>query len=244
MSLTPYLDQAAEYGLLFRGGFVPNTEDGVVDIKTDDNASQTAGALLLFGNAGSSIWPTFSNAPEYQDQQPDPLDRWSNRIGTQLAQRWGGTALFPFGGPPFTPFLQWAKKAEQLQSSKLGMLIHPEYGLWHAYRFAIALPKNALSEQALLSLSKPAIAAQTACDHCQTQSCLSSCPVDAFTAEGYDVKRCFDYLDSHRNAECHQQGCQARTACPEGADYLYTLEHAVFHMRQFYNALNTRFNTH
>jgi hypothetical protein len=30
-----------------------------------------------------------------------------------------------------------------------------------------------------------------------------------------------------------QQGCLARNACPQGHDYRYTPEHAVFHMLAF-----------
>ena len=125
---------AGRHGLVLRGGFDVREEDGVPDIGPD----LPARCLVLFGNAGSSIWRSFSSSPEYADGGADPLNRWSERIALDLAANWRGLALFPFGGPPYQPFLRWAKRAEGLRGSRLGMLMHPQFGLWHAYRFAIA----------------------------------------------------------------------------------------------------------
>ena len=111
--------------LVVRGGFNTVPADQVPDI---DSQTKTA-SLILFGNAGSSIWSEFSSSPEYNDGLPDPLNRWSKRIGTAMAQQLSGLPLFPFGGPPYQPFLQWARKSEGLKPSRIGMLIHPEYGL-------------------------------------------------------------------------------------------------------------------
>lgn len=214
---------AGQYGLVLRGGFGVSGDDGVPDI----GEGTPARSLVLFGNAGSSIWPTFSGSPEYADGEPDPLNRWSERIGRELAARWRGLALFPFGGPPYQPFLRWAGKAEGLRSSRLGMLLHPDYGLWHAYRFAIAFaePVDGLEAQ-------PAPAAH-ACDTCREQPCLSVCPVDAFDGERYAVEACFRYLQAHPDSPC-RRACRARDACPEGAGYRYDPDHAAFHMTQFF----------
>ena len=137
LNIGRYQEEAMEFGLVLRGRFMVEPDDDVPPLPD----AHEARILLLFGNAGSSIWPVFSGSPEFKDGEPDPLDRWSARIGKKLAVEWGGMALFPFGGPPYQPFLRWAKKAENLESSALGMLLHPVYGLWHAYRFAIAMPR-------------------------------------------------------------------------------------------------------
>ena len=176
--------------------------------------------LVLFGNAGSSIWSKFSQSEEFVDGQQDPLNRWSERVAEKLARKWQGIALFPFGGPPYQPFLKWAKRSENLHSSKLGMLIHPRYGLWHAYRFAIALGEIT-GPQFVESVES-----DHPCDSCLNQPCLSGCPVDAFDGERYDVEACFQYLKSHSEAPCHRFGCQARVACPQGQNFLYEPEHA------------------
>jgi len=223
--------QAMQNGLVIRGGFKVEAKDLVPEL---ENGAQAV-SMILFGNAGSSLWPVFSISEEYEDGLSDPLDRWSKRIGEQLAADSGGMALFPFGGPPFQPFLRWAKKAEQLDSSRLGMLMHPNYGLWHAYRFAVAFSYE---------VSGLDVAGDTnaiACDTCTDQPCLSGCPVRAFTSDGYDVESCFHFLDQHPDAPCHSSGCQARCACPEGVSFRYDSDHAAFHMAKFYESLATRF---
>lgn len=232
MQLQDYIEQADQYGLVLRGAFRIEPQDNVPSL-SDHREPKT---MLLLGNAGSSIWPIFSNSPEHKDGKDDPLDRWSQRIGKELADRWNGLALFPFGGPPFQPFLRWAGKAENLRSSVLGMLIHPRYGLWHAYRFAIAISTTP-------ALYGDQASHQHACDQCESRPCLSGCPVAAFTPGNYDVKICFDYLHDHPDAECHTRGCQARLSCPEGENYRYQQQHARFHMRKFYEALQKRYTT-
>ena len=107
---------AEQHGLAVRGGFEVANEDNVPDIRKGTPAV----ALVLFGNAGSSSWESFSNSEEYADGAPDPLNRWSERIGNQMAAEFGGRAYFPFGGPPYQPFIRWASKAESLRSSKIG----------------------------------------------------------------------------------------------------------------------------
>jgi hypothetical protein len=212
-------------------------EDGVTNI----DAETPSVAIALFGNAGSSIWPYFSLSAEYADGKADPLNRWSERMGNELAMSLNGLALFPFGGPPHQPFLQWAKKAEALASSQIGMLIHPQYGLWHAYRFAIALPVSAIEISDDRRLLAPPNHRHP-CNDCSSQACLSACPVNAFTEGNYDVETCFRYLDATPDAICHQTGCQARTACPEGKSHLYQPTHAAFHMKKFVSALRQRYN--
>ncbi|GMQ77036.1 MAG: 4Fe-4S dicluster domain-containing protein [Gammaproteobacteria bacterium] len=99
------------------------------------------GTLVLVGVVGGSCWDTFQAAAESR-QSPHPLDRWSRRVVTELAAELGAEALFPFGGPPYLPFLRWAQRAEAVHPSPIGPLIHPDYGLWHAYRGALAFAQS------------------------------------------------------------------------------------------------------
>ena len=198
------------------------------------DSNYVARTLLLFGNAGSSFWKQFVNAPENTDCLPHPLNRWSKRIGDQIATELGGQSFYPFTGPPFNPFLDWAKRAEGLQSSKLGMLIHPKYGLWHAYRFALAIPE-------LIELGAGDIHPGDICNQCESQACLDSCPVDAFSVNSYDIETCAQYLFKDTNTLCHSQGCQARLACPVGVSFRYEPGHARFHMSAFVQSMKKQF---
>jgi hypothetical protein len=231
MSSIEIIEQLAEeYGLVIRGGFRVQADDAVPDL-ADGDRPQT---LVLFGNAGSSLWQAFSASTEISDGDPDSLDRWSERIGSRMAKKLGGLALFPFGGPPYQPFTQWAKRAESLVGSKLGMLIHPRYGLWHAYRFAIAFP-------VAIDAFSHAPEVTDVCASCQDQPCLSRCPVEAFSGHSYDVESCYHYLHSNPDSSCRTRTCEARMACPQGISFQYSPEHARFHMDAFYRNVNGRF---
>ena len=101
--------------------------------------------IALVGNTGSSYWPVFSSSSEYRDWLPDSLDRWSKRVAELLANEWSLKAIYPFEGPTYLPFKQWAKRAEPLSQSPLGLMIHPQYGLWHSYRFGLLIPAVGLT---------------------------------------------------------------------------------------------------
>jgi len=174
--------------------------------------------------AGRSLWDVFQAAAESR-QTPNPLDRWSRRVVTELAVEFDADALFPFGGPPFLPFIRWAQRAEDVYPSPIGPLIHPEYGLWHAYRGALGFPQ-AFDLPATEPRARP-------CDTCADQPCLSACPVGAFSANGYDVPVCIEHIDGPRGADCLGGGCLARLACPVGVAYQYVPEQMGFHMGAF-----------
>ena len=71
-----------------------------------------------------------------------------------LARDLGALALFPFGGPPFWPFQQWARRSEPVHPSPIGLLIHPRYGLWHSYRGALGF-REALDVPELAAAPSP-----------------------------------------------------------------------------------------
>ncbi|MFO1061932.1 MAG: ferredoxin [Dongiaceae bacterium] len=214
----------AAAGLAWRGGFHPAPQDGVPALP----GGRAAATLILAGTVGSAWWADFAPSPEARDGAADPLDRWSRRLLTDLAARHAAAALFPFGGPPYLPFQRWAGRAEPVAPSPLGILIHPEYGLWHAYRGALAFAER-------LALPAPP-AAPNPCASCRGRPCLEACPVGAFAAAGYDVARCVAHLDGPAGGACVAAGCQARLACPVGSDYRYAPAAAGFHMAAFLRA--------
>src|SRR5690606_4746447 len=113
----------------------------------------------------------------WRQQQPsslaNPLDTWSREVIGAVAREAGARAVSP-NDRPYLPFQQWAMRAEGLKPSPLGILMHPEYGLWHAYRgallFDVEIDVPPLRE--VLHL----------CDLCVGKPCLKACPVEAYTA--------------------------------------------------------------
>jgi hypothetical protein len=235
-----WLDQAlAGFGLQQRGHFQVGPDDGL-----PDPTPAECSLLVLIGNVGSTFWPHFADSNESQDGLPHPLDRWSQRIGEALATQCGGKAFYPFGGPPYCSFLRWAAKAEALGSSPLGLRIHPVYGLWHAYRFALQIPLTSgpfgQEGQKPPAIESSPTTLSDVCIQCSTKACLSACPVEAFTPAGYDVAACASHLhamqDNGKASACVAHTCQARSACPIGTSFQYSMVHGHFHMQQFMKA--------
>lgn len=175
------------------------------------------------------MWQAFCRSTEISDSLPDPLDRWSQRIGDRIAGAFGGSAFYPFAGPPYLPFQRWTEKAEGLIASPLGLRLHPEFGLWHAYRFALYLPLNT----ELLPRNSEY---RFDCSVCTDQPCLHTCPVNAFSTDGYNTRACSNHLASENDNACLQAGCLARHACPVGKAFAYEPAQARFHMQAFLRA--------
>ena len=216
--MTPRLDEVARTaGLALRGAFHLGDKERVgplADVRT----------LLLFGFVGGEQWPAFAASPEAGDGLADPLDRWSRRVISALGARFPGKPLFPFEGPPYWPFQAWARRAEMVFPSPLGLLIHPRYGLSHSYRgalgFAAELPLPVRAE------------AVHPCEICADKPCLATCPVGAFSPAGFDVDACASWLHSE-GAQCRDGGCLARRACPVGREFAQSEDQARFHMAAF-----------
>ena len=208
-------------GLVPRGAFKLEDHERIgalADIRT----------IVLAGMAGRDGWSAFVASPEARDGLDDPLDRWSRRVIEALARELGAKALFPFGGPPFWPFQQWARRAEPVHPSPIGILIHPRYGLWHSYRGALGF-REAFDIPELKDVASP-------CDSCTGRWCLKTCPVGAFSGAGYDVAACVGHLQSVAGGDCMGGGCLARRACPVGAEHAYGPDQANFIIRAFLKA--------
>ena len=211
---------AARHGLILRGGFHPRAGDAVPDLG-DGRAART---VVLVGNAGASLWPAFSASPEAADGAPHPLDRWARRVIDAIAADFGASACYPNDGPPWPPFVAWARRAGPVTESPIGILVHPDYGLWHAYRGALLLDRA-------IELPPPD-RRPPPCETCPDQPCRSACPVGAFRADGYDVAACVDFLAGPDGPRCGG-GCLARRACPVGQEYNYPRAQQALHLDAF-----------
>ncbi len=177
--------------------------------------------VLLLGPLEPGFWPHLHAQPEWGG--PDPVDRWSRRVIGKIACGLGAKALFPFGGAPFHPFYQWALRTGRIWDSPVRLLLHDEQGLMVSFRGALALKQV---------LDLPPAPPQP-CDTC-AKPCLTACPVGALTGAGYDVAACHGFLDSPAGADCMEQGCAVRRACPVSAAYARLAEQSAYHMRQFH----------
>ena len=220
IAMASIADLLASQGLACRGAFHPEPADQVPALPS----GAPVATLVLAGFVGGEGWRAFAASAEANDGAANPLDRWSRRIIDGIAASLHSVALYPFGAPPL-PFQRWARKAEPVHPSPLGMLIHPDWGLWHSYRGALAFHER-------LDLPPPD-RRPSPCDACAAKPCLSTCPVGAFAPGRYDVAACIAHIDAPAGRDCLDLGCRARRACPVGATHPYAAEQAAFHMSAF-----------
>lgn len=224
---TSYADVAAAVastGMITRGGFsiasTPRHDDlPPVPSLADGRPTRT---VIIIGNAGGAVWGGFRAG---ETPGPNPLDRWTRATLEPIAASFGATFVHP-SDEPFQPFQRWAQLADDVWQSPIGLLMHPDYGLWHAYRGAFLLPDE-------VSDLPPIGRDVSPCVSCLDQPCLTTCPVDAFGPDGYDSAACAHHVRSGLGPACLHDGCAARTACPVGTTWRYDADQMQFHMRAF-----------
>ncbi|MCL6283596.1 ferredoxin [Ruegeria sp. 2012CJ41-6] len=206
---------AAERGLIVMGAFHP---------KRAYDASHDTGTLVLLG-AGPAFWPVFARSPEYLNDEADPVDRWSERVVGGLAQHLGVSCSYPFGGPPYAPFIDWALKSGRYWQSPVGMLVHDTVGLMISFRGALHF------EDELPLLAPPKTAPCATC----AAPCTTACPVGALSAIGaYDLAACHGFLSTDAGTTCMSKGCLARRACPVSTGAGRSHAQSALHMRAFH----------
>lgn len=198
---------------------------GALDVAASGAKGIEGGTLILLG-AGAGFWDTFTAAPKSADGIPDPIDRWSTRVVGGLAAGFGARAHYPFGGPPYAPFIDWALKSGRAFSSPTGMLVHDRVGMMISYRGALHFAET---------IAFPLPIAPSPCDDCLEKPCLSACPVGALGAgHPYDVPRCHVFLESNAGKSCMMEGCAVRRACPVSQGAERRPAQSAHHMRSFH----------
>ena len=221
------------------------------------DSAPTSGVYVLVGNGGGRFWETVgTRCPGLQsllDQDNreligDPVDRISRSL-VEAALRTHLPSdrfklLFPLPADQssaFLPLQKLGRVAGWHQPSPLGSGMHPDYGLWFAYRVVIwidaqssadkppnrqpdAIDDPGSDEQSVNTLSDQ-------CLRCESKACVSACPAEAIDlARAPDMSACasFRLQDS---SPCVDR-CLAREACPAVARrHRYPREQIEFHYR-------------
>ena len=178
--------------------------------------------LVLVGPDNRTFWSMLMDAQEGQDGAADPIDRWSRRVLTALGETVGAEAIFPFGGPPWHPFIGWALDSGEITQSPIGLLVSDETGLWVSFRGAFRFE----GARGWTRHGTPP------CPTCAAP-CTTACPVDAFADGQYDVAACRAHVNAPEGIACREGGCLARHACPVGRSFAPPPDQATHHMAAF-----------
>jgi hypothetical protein len=201
------------------GWFAPAAQDRVPPLD-DGSAAQF---VILVGNAGPFMFHRFHRE---RKAEAVSLDHWCREVIGALAGELGAKAVFPFEVPAM-PFLTWAIRSGASHRSPLGLNIHADFGLWHAYRAALIFGA---------AFDIPPVKSKSPCETCEDRPCLKACPVGAFTGKAYDIEACVDHISTSQGTECMAGGCLARRACPVGRSHIYEPTQMRFHMSAFRNS--------
>ena len=180
-------------------------------------------SIVLIGTIGGEYFDIFkAQAP----QSNHPLDDWIKSILNPIAYTLNAQTFYP-SDTPYQPFLSWAKSCEPIFTTPLGIMAHPNYGSWHAYRGALGFNEI---------LTKKTIDTDTVGKEnviLDKNVLYNACPVGAFSDSGYNVPACINYIKNDPEQKCFNGGCLSRHALNVGADYNYSTEHHQFHMQAF-----------
>ena len=179
-----------------------------------------ARSAVLVGAAGRALFAAFGRAPE-AGLARDPLDHYTRRVVEAAVSPLAGRALFAFErrGERFADFVALGRAAGLGAPSRLGLLLHPEYGPWMSLRALLLLPL-ALPESPALNGFEP-------CRGCPA-ACSRACPGAALAAERFDISRC---AATRRRAPGCARKCDARRACVFGTEHRYDDFAEAHHMR-------------
>lgn len=207
-----------------------------------DSIASGARSIVVIGNGGGAFWDAFQHHAKENPgwmTRDNPLDDFTRVvIERELGPILRGVAhtiVYPFmSGGPTLNFMEAGKAAGLSGPSILGVMVHPVYGPWIAFRAAILLSE---------SIDAPGEACGfDPCPSCIARTCISACPAEAVSlGGGWDIPKCL----THRvemEADCAPR-CHARAACVLGPQHRYPDEELAYHqmralrsMRPYYES--------
>lgn len=236
---------SAPYGLNLIAAIPASRYDLAVPSMRVDQIDARARSIILVGNGGGGLWRAFT---EYALREPgwmgreNPLDDFT-RIAIEAsvvpAVRASGaqcTTVYPFiGDGPKLNFMELAKLAGLGGPSIIGVVLHPTYGPWIAFRAAILTDAD-------IDAAGPVLAFDP-CPSCTVRSCISSCPAGAVAfPAGWNIPRCL----THRvetEADCANR-CHARVGCVLGPEHRYPDDELAYHQGRALRAMRAYYDAH
>ncbi|HJN74293.1 MAG TPA: hypothetical protein QGF58_10210 [Myxococcota bacterium] len=177
-------------------------------------------SVVVFGSGGPDLWRAFvvelAEHPQHLADEAHPLDAFVRRRVEALELPGCRVVRAAGDETTFLDFRLVALEAGLGWHSKLGLLMHPRFGVWLGLRVAI-LTTEALEPSGALAGEGP-------CGACP-EPCRVACPVDAVGIP-FDIRACGRF---HHESEQCRATCHSREACPEGSAQRYPEEAIHYH---------------
>ncbi len=175
-------------------------------------------STVLVGSTGSAMWASIEQRGFLEREHPVDEHAAEALAGFVAAAPARARVIWPDGERQIS-VMGLGKLAGWNRRSPLGLGLHPDHGLWVAYRGVLLLD---------VELPATAVSSEHACPSCPARPCVSACPADAIGEGGIDPRRCLD--ERERGGACGSR-CLARLACPVGSDSAYPLAQIAHHHR-------------
>ena len=150
---------------------------GIADGSPYQSLLPSCRSVIVFASGGSALWDSFikdiERHPAHLRDHQHPFDDFVHRAiqsadpSPQPSRRWIRCAAEPEVFLDFRPLAHAAGLGTQ---STMGLLIHPQYGLWVGLRAAL-LTTEPLSISSTIPVSP--------CDACESKPCIAACPAGA-----------------------------------------------------------------
>ena len=181
-----------------------------------------ARSIVVIGNGGGAFWEAYQRHlltdPDWT-RRDNPLDDFTRKVverdvaGALGARGLRCTTVYPFVSDAGNlHFMELGKIAGIGGPSIIGVLIHPVYGTWIAFRAALLVEE-------MLDEPGPALSFDP-CPRCVPRSCIAACPVGAVsTGAGWDFVKCVRHR-VEADPDCNG-GCYSRLGCVIGPEHRY-----------------------
>ena len=182
-----------------------------------------ARSVVVVGNGGTALWDALiedlRGEPRHLTEEAHPVDAFVRRHVDAMApllagyrHRWFFAAA---EAEVHIDFRMLAQLAGLGADSKLGLLLHPVYGPWLGLRAACFIDEE-MQVSSRVSGS---------CEGCAAP-CASACPGAAFAEGKWAVDPCAAF---HQTSTVCASSCDARAACPVGAEHRYEALQYQYH---------------
>ena len=212
------------------------------DVASDDTTpSSEIRSVALIGNSGRRLWNCLPDVTGQEHLVDDYSCREVSRVLTKYLGETGWAILYPDRSGNTVPPLQYlGGRAGWHHPSPLGSGIHPQHGLWFAYRavvvFAFELPESRLSVLHTADTNNGNASGASPCVSCIDQPCIRSCPASALGIDrAPDLNACAGFRSAEQSP-CAER-CLARESCPVGVQSRYVDEQINYHYRQSLESL-------